>query len=59
MSSLITIIYTEDQKLFSVLKPGGVSIAEEQLKECMQLAKQRVPHVLKLLHRNSSIFSEE
>jgi len=45
----ITVCYNEKDILCSVFKPGGISISDAQLKECLSLAKKRTKEVLTLM----------
>lgn len=46
--------YTRCRVLVSVNKPGGAPINDTILQECMRLAENRVPEVLKLIERASA-----
>lgn len=52
--STFTIIYNQNKDLCSVLKPGGTTLSERTLKECMERAKARVDEVMPLLAPASS-----
>jgi len=47
--STFTIIYNDKKEICSVLKPGGTTLSDSTLKECMERAKARVDEVMPLL----------
>jgi exosome complex component RRP43 len=47
--STFTIIYNDKKEICSILKPGGTTLAESTLKDCMERAKKRVDEVMPLL----------
>jgi len=53
MNGSITVIYSNNGQLFSVLK-GGSPISEDQLRECIERAKLRVTEVLQLIQNPST-----
>jgi len=42
----VTVSYNDKEELCSLFKPGGVTVSEQVLRECMSLAKKRVKDVL-------------
>jgi len=51
--SIFTIIYDEKKDICSVIKPGGTTLSDGTLKECLERAKGRVDEVVPLLAGNS------
>jgi len=50
-SGSLTIVYNDQGGMVSVNKPGGAPIQDDTLRQCMKLAENRVPDVLKLIDR--------
>jgi exosome complex component RRP43 len=51
--SIFTIIYDEKKDICFVIKPGGTTLSDGTLKECLERAKGRVDEVVPLLAGNS------
>ena len=49
LTSQFTIVYTNNGKLCSVFKPGGISIEQEKLSICIQRAESHIKNVLPVL----------
>jgi len=43
-----TVVYNNREELVTIYKPGGASITQARLKQCMKTCKERIPEVHKL-----------
>jgi exosome complex component RRP43 len=51
IASKFTVVYSNLNKLSHIIKPGGVSISEDQLRICIQKTRERMTEVLGVLSK--------
>lgn len=45
----LSIVVDENKRVCAINKPGGIALAEDKLRECIEQAKSRVSQVQKLI----------
>jgi exosome complex component RRP45 len=51
LTGSLNVVYDERGNLCSLSKPGGTTLTDAQMKQCMQIAKERVSPLLGLINK--------